>query len=464
MKSNLFYITLTALLLTGGCADSRLNTTLTIPKIDTPLSNPFIGWAPWTCGDAGKYAACQPHTLIFSLIDWRVFEPEEGVFDAAALKRSMYYDVWAAARVKFVIRPALDYPGGTAGNPDMYIPRWLYDKMMAEEGSAGVYYQNGYGTGFSPNYESKILQGAHKAFISKLGEVFDKDPNIAFIELGSVGHWGEWHTNFTEGVPKMPVSSVTDIYAKAYADAFPDKKLLMRRPFQIAKDNQMGLYDDSFMRDTATWLQWISAGYVDQATGETQPAMPGFWREGPSGGEIATGDKAAVLADPQACVSLIGKCHTSFIGPSSLTDNLSASGLEAAGAVRDAMGYRLRVDSVLVTRDNNSASLTANWVNDGVAPFYYAWPIELEFVSENGSIINKQKTDWDIRDIMPGRPAPMKAGLDMALFGEKNVTVKVSVLDPDSGKPGVNLAEAYSDGAGGYALFRIADGKASLPG
>ena len=140
MKSNLFYIALTALLLTGGCGNDSIRTELSIPKIDTPLNNPFIGWAPWTCGDAGKYAAYQPHTLIFSLVDWRVFEPEEGVFDAAALKKSMNYDIWAAARVKFVLRPVLDYPETAAGKPDMYIPRWLYDKMMTEEGSAGVQY------------------------------------------------------------------------------------------------------------------------------------------------------------------------------------------------------------------------------------------------------------------------------------------------------------------------------------
>ena len=437
---------------------------LAIPKIDTPLNNPFIGWCPWAVGGVNKYTPYQPHTLVFSLIDWRIFEPQEGVFNADALKKSMNYDIWAGANVKYILRPVLDYPVAGADKPNRYIPDWLYDKMTGQEGTAGAQYDNSYGVGFSPDYTSQILQDAHKRFISNLGELFDRDPAVAFVELGSVGHWGEWHTNYDEGVPKLPPSRVTDIYARHYIDAFPDKKLLMRRPFAIAKANGMGLYDDSFLLDNKSWLQWINFGYIDPATDENQPAMPDFWRFGPSGGELASGFKPKALADPQACVDWINLCHTTFIGPSSLTSGLAADGdFEAADKIRNAMGYRLRVESAEIRQTGDTAVLTLNWVNDGTAPFYYPWPIMLEIADTGGNSLYTKKTDWDIRGIMPDGGSSFSVNINASIFEDNDVKVKVSIADPDGKIPGVYLAQDYGDGAGGYTLMEVTNGIASLP-
>jgi len=436
---------------------------LKIPEADAPPGNPFMGWCPWACANKDKYTPYQPHTLVFSLIDWRIFEPQEGVYDVAALKKSMYYDVWAADH-KFVIRPVLDYPDGTEDDPDIDLPGWLYDKMTEQEDSAGARYDNSYGIGFSPNYSSKILLDAHQKFMAELGKTFDKDPAVAFVELGSVGHWGEWHTNYGAGVPRLPLSSITDLYVKDYINAFPDKKLLMRKPYAIAKNNSLGLYDDSFLLDNAKWLQWINFGLLDEATKENHPAMPDFWRASPSGGEMGSGTKPKALGDPKTLVDWIKKCHTTFIGPSSLANSLkNKDEIKAADIARNAMGYCLRVETVKMELSADTAVLTAVWVNDGVAPFYYPWPIVLELADAEGSSLHSETTGWDIREIMPDMKAEFKITLDAALFYEKDVTIKVAVMDPDSNAPGVYLAQGYPDGKGAYRLMEIAGGVISLP-
>jgi len=430
-----------------------------IPKIEEPLNNPFMGWAPWATGNVEEFSRYQPHSLIFSLIDWRIFEPEEGVFDVEALKESMHYEVWADANVKFIIRPVLDYTDSAADEPDMDIPDWLYNKMNKYEGTAGMVYDISYGTGFSPNYHSEILQEAHGRFISKLGEIFNDDPNIAFVQLGSIGHWGEWHTNFGEGLPRMPKTEVTDIYAMHYVDAFPDKKLLMRRPFTIGKENSMGLYDDSFLLSTEKWLQWINMGYLDYAIGEYQPAMPGFWKSSPSGGELGTDTKPEALANPTEAVDWIRRSHTTFLGPSSLTHDLvTEEDFNAANMIRAAMGYRLRVDSVDYRQSGSTTTLTLNWTNDGVAPFYYPWPIVIELVNSEGQSVLRQVTGWDIRKIMPIKYTSFDIVLDSYLFRDEDVKLKVYVMDPNQGVPGVYLAQEHSDSMGRYELLRVVNG------
>ncbi len=86
-----------------------------------------------------------------------------------------------------IIRLVLDYPNK---ENSMQIPKWLYNEI----GGDGTWYDISYGKGFSPNYENKTLIYYHEKLIKALGERYNSSSEIAFIELGSIGHWGEWHT------------------------------------------------------------------------------------------------------------------------------------------------------------------------------------------------------------------------------------------------------------------------------
>ena len=48
----------------------------------------------------------------------------------------------------------------------------------------------------------------YKRQVNALGEHFGRDGLVSYIELGSLGHWGEWHVNISAGIQSLPEESV----------------------------------------------------------------------------------------------------------------------------------------------------------------------------------------------------------------------------------------------------------------
>ena len=61
-------------------------------------------------------------------------------------------------------------------------------------------------------YTFRVAVDANKIEIAKaveaLGEHLGKDGLISYIELGSLGHWGEWHVNYSAGIQRLPNEAV----------------------------------------------------------------------------------------------------------------------------------------------------------------------------------------------------------------------------------------------------------------
>ena len=137
----------------------------------------------------------------------------------------------------------------------MDIPDWLY-----EQTKDGVFYDTSYGKGYAPEYSNPILIEKHRNAILALGRAFEEEHMIAYVELGSLGHWGEWHMNYRQGTTRMPQESVREEYVKHYEEAFFYAKLLARRPFAETAKRKFGLFNDMAGHPQATeeWLSWIT--------------------------------------------------------------------------------------------------------------------------------------------------------------------------------------------------------------
>lgn len=146
------------------------------------LVNPYIGYAP----DARGSGYDLPFSLVHMGVSWRELEPEDGVYDFDGVEQAGQFDKWAAEGKKIILRVVLDYPGSTAHSD---LPVWLYAAIRG----AGTAYNGSLGMGFSPDYAEPALIEAHGRLMAALGERYNGDARIAFIELGSLGHGGEWH-------------------------------------------------------------------------------------------------------------------------------------------------------------------------------------------------------------------------------------------------------------------------------
>lgn len=429
-----------------GClplADAR------IPAGEKPATNPMKGLMAW-----GENYRQDPYVAFAYIpIYWNELEPAPGQYDFAALEERCHFDQWRADGVRLVLRLVPDTPGDTA---EPGIPQWLYDRM---EG-AGTWYDGDYGKGFSPDYENEAFRAAHSALIRALGSRYADDPQLAFVELGSLGHWGEWHVDTGAGIAPFPTQEVTDGYVRDYLAAFPANRLLLRRPYTIGREEGLGLYNDSFgLPESHTqWLDWISEGYVSDQNGEALPAMPDFWRKAPSGGEFSPRESSGWYFSAElfpVTMDLLNQSHTTFLGPNAPQyGELTGTEEENLEILLSEMGYCLGIRRCTLRRPLSSRRIQAElqWQNTGLAPLYAQWPLVLELRDAKGNTCWTQQypqnfSRWGMED----------RTLTLELTGAENLpagrySLWAGILDPLTGQPGVALQMDTDTDGGMYFL------------
>lgn len=427
------------------------------PKaVDIAGANPYIGLAPWAEG--GPYS--QPHSLVYANWSWSEIEPEQGVYDFDGLERKYKLDDWSRQGVRLIFRVVLDYPRPEAR---LDIPEWLYEEL----GGDGVWYSYKWGNGFSPNYMNPQLIARHGQLIRALGDKYNNDPRIAYIQIGSIGHWGEWHT-IQDGdlhIP-FPELDIAEQYVRHYIEYFPDKMLMMRRPHQIAIDHGMGLYNDMFGDKTETldeFWSWVENGYESWLTEETHPAMPDYWQHAPTGGEFAPRRPWRSFFGMfrlGKTIRMAETVHMSWIGPNTPADYPKNGPLQKGiDKLLDRVGYRFRVEEAVLPRQASPGEdivIDMVWLNEGVAPFYREWPLELSLIDGSGQAVVRQRAESDVRDWLPGRHrVSERLGLP-ATLGEGTYRVAVAIPDPEGISAGIRLAMEGGLGDGRYVLGELA--------
>ena len=416
-------------------------TTLYPPKTTKPLVNPMVGFAP----SADYYELANNDvlnsTLVYMDITWRELEPQKGTFNFDLIEEENYIDEWRALGKRVVFRFICDIPGKET---HMDIPDWLYE----ETGKDGDWYDTDYGKGYSPNYNNETFISAHKVAIEALGARYGNSDFFSYIELGSLGHWGEWHTKTEDGIDRLPLEGVRDQYIQPYIENFPHAMLLMRRPFKAAKEHNMGIYNDmtGLAKDTEIWLNWINNGGEYDVTGEQDAlvAMPDAWQTAPIGGEFTSAiSMEQLLADDiQVTKDLIERSHMSFIGPK-CPEGEALQYTHGIEEVRSLLGYSLRVEKAVLTKSPlyKGLNVSLSWINEGIAPFYKNWEVYLYLFDSDGKEVLKTQIDLALNTILDKDAAVVsETTIPISTLEEGVYDIGIAIIDPLTNKPGLSLA------------------------
>lgn len=381
---------------------------LTFDVTDDILYNPYTGFAP----NANYPEAVGDNTLVYINLTFKKWEPEEGFFDVENVIKTHNIERWKNEGKKCVLRFVCDIPDT---KPHSDIPEWL-----REIPDNGVEYSNSYGMGFSPNYNNERFIEEHRKAIEALGEAFGKDDFIAYIELGSLGHWGEWHVNSGQGLDKFPSEEICRQYVEPYIAAFPNATLLMRRPFSFVRDYGMGVFNDVIGSEDASrgWLNWIENGgeYTNSEEPMILPPVPNIWNNYALGGEITSQyPMSSIVTDRlDNMIALLKDSHFTFIGPNCPVAHVEQLRYpEGVSTMLKYIGYRIGIDKAIFTRNtvNNDLSLKLKIHNNGVAPFYKKWPLYVYELDEDENVIGKIETNFDITSLKGGNSAAIEVYL-----------------------------------------------------
>ena len=413
---------------------SRRKTIKQYKESQAAFGNPLMGYAP----SAWYNEVSEDISLLYMDITWAELEPEEGVYNWASIDEENQISRWRKEGKHLVFRFVCDIPGEEA---HMDIPEWLYEKS----GKAGKWYDGEYGKGFAPDYNNPTIISCHEQAVKALGEHFGQDGLISYVELGSLGHWGEWHVNYSEGIQRIPREAVRDKYILPWTEAFLDAMILMRRPFASAEKYGFGLYNDMTGQPEATqsWFDWINNGGEYDQTGEKNVIVPmkDFWKTAPSGGEFTSSLSMEEMLDTNlsGTVEMIREAHTTFLGPKIPDENY----VDGYKEVLKNMGYRLWISMAELKNTAKGSRLKLTWENSGVAPMYKEWPVYVYIEDESGKLVEKSRISIKISSLLPGEKATTLTALETERLNsllEKGYRLSVGIEDPMTELPCVRFA------------------------
>jgi len=360
-----------------------------------PPDNPLKGFMPY----AGEYTTF-PYSMEWGYLPLRSLMTSPTNFDWSPLDSLLASS--AVRKHQTAFRVYLDFPALPTG-----IPQYLLDAGLA------TYAYNDYGNddvSLCPDYENPLLDQALTNFIAALGARYDGDPRIAFVELGLLGYWGEWHT-FPE-TNRFASLAVQNVVLAAYTNAFHKTKLLVRWPAGSLGYSTLtfGYHDDSFAFETIDPPSYNFLGLL-KAAGETNK-----WRTQPIGGEVRPDVQLCMWdTSPTNCVpagqafnNCVALTHASWmLNQGVFYPGFAGTQQDLALAGARQLGYELYVTNASLAggAGPQPLTITVQIINTGVAPFYYDWPVQLGVLNRSNLLVRNWTTDWKLSALAPGTNA-----------------------------------------------------------
>lgn len=403
----------------------RLNQTVYFDESGEELSNPLIGYAP----SADETGGHEDANLVYIGLTWAEWESVQGQYDIEALEEKFHIARWKEEGKHAVLRFLCDVPGEAE---HLDIPLWLYERT-----ADGSYYNTSYGSGYSPDYSNDFFRERHALAIEALADYFNEDSFLAYVELGSLGHWGEWHTNVEEGAGSMPDADVCWDYVLDYSDNFHNARILMRRNYIMVADAGLGLYNDmtGHKNDTEEWLDWIeNGGSYPTENGELEyEPVPDFWKTAPVGGEFTSSLSMEEMLDTElsTTLDLIERSHMSFIGPHCPEgEELKLPGAEAVQAL---LGYRFYISQLQTQFSfaDDQLDVYLTWENTGSAPMYWDWPVMMYVYDMEGELKYWESVDIQLSELMPGEQLVTENHIPFTDLLRQGYQIGIGITDPE---------------------------------
>lgn len=94
-------------------------------------------------------------------------------------------------------------------NDHREVPGWY-----RASGAKGYLYPDG--THWQPDYDDPLFLEKHGRLIRALGERYDGHPYMDHVDIGSIGHWGEWHSTVGPLPSEETWQELIDIYLESF--------------------------------------------------------------------------------------------------------------------------------------------------------------------------------------------------------------------------------------------------------
>ncbi len=323
---------------------------------------------------------------------WGDLEPQEGQYAFAMI------DDWLMRcrqnNQALAFRVMLSYPGheGT-------IPKWLLDKGIKYTYSAcpeeGAHYE--------VDMEEPLVKQYHEKLIRALGARYDGHPDLALVDIGSVGLWGEWHNYCDPSL--MPGDATRKAIIDLYYEAFPNTPLTA-----LVDDRPNVLYANSLGRSAWRGDCWgngegpgVGWNHHKDSYWPMVNMMPDGWKKGTVALEPC-GTLGGYPTPPKEVVDDAILWHATFAQNKS--NYIPAGWIPEIERLVMKLGFRLVLRDVSYDETvaaGSELSVSMKWENLGIAPPYRDHRIAFRLKDKNGSIYAATITGITVLGWLPGK-------------------------------------------------------------
>ena len=417
----------------GQLSSSREKVTVRFAETDDLLANPGKGWM--TSQRLPRRTPRLPCSLAYFRLNWGDVEPVEGKPKWELIDESI--DAWQKhdVRIAFRIMTANAHTSGYYCSP-----KWLFDAGC----QSYEYVRGGPDTmaggkripRIEPDYGDPVFLKKHGDFIKALASRYDGRPRIEFLDIGSYGIWGEWHT--PNGKPWAVRRQIIDMYVEGFR----------KTPLVQMSDDAEALayaiaHGTGFRRD-GVGSPWHEKTWIGSAKYANVAGFADQWKQAPVVfewfGPYDFLKRRGWSFD--SAVRFILSNHATYIN-----DNLGQVPDEAWPKLHELTrrsGYRFvlrEVSHVASVSPGDRLAVHMKLSNVGVGKLYRKYPLVLYLLDGEGKIASShEQTGTDPMRWIPG---------DHELTGQIQIpqtlrvgtySLGIALVDAHTQKPAIRLA------------------------
>jgi hypothetical protein len=392
----------------------------------TALENPHKGWYHhFPDNHPDKYVIAEDEDLLdfpgmdhlYIRLAWSYLEPREDQYRWDVIDR--WIDKWVARGLGISFRISCKETSTDRIEQQFATPKWVM-----EAGAKGGYYRKGQETGpdgpWEPRFDDPIFLEKLEGFLNAFAARYDGRPWLRYVDIGSIGDWGEGHTSsgsrlvygFDQRRPHVDLHCkyfkksqlvISDDFVYSIPD--PEERERMHR---YVMDRGIAYRDDSILVD------YYVRAYSDTWTVRSPAYFADAWRKTPQVlelqhyGTVKNDGNWVVEPDSSAARHGGGKCgpdyfrgalellHATYIGYHGYADKWLQDNPELTVELLNRCGYWYFLHEVAVPRfwkAGTAVPVSMTWENRGVAPAYEPFelrlrlsgPATVDFAVESGN-------------------------------------------------------------------------------
>lgn len=411
-------------------------------------------------------------STVYLRLPWAYLEPEEGVFNWAIVDAPAQRWISRGKKVAFRFTTSENWL-------EYATPKWVFDA-----GAESIRYT--WGVGPDPNgptvdpvFDDPIYLEKLRNFLAAAGKRYNNNPNVAFIDVGTYGMWGEGHSSlgvwsaeaFSRMTPERTLE-VVKTHIDLHCEFFPDVLLCIsddvagaEKPgadfpeTDYALSKGVSLRDDSILVQPAP-RQWFHAEMAQKF----RPVLPIILEH-----EHYRPSKERGAWDDEKLIQAVEEYGASYMSIHWFPQEEWAESKDAIRRINRRLGYRLFPSQIVYPKEVVIGEFfDVSWTlqNVGVAKCFNGGFVSLTILDEKGGIVAVLVDEsFDVRDLptaAPGR-APKVERTARFRVGYVAPTTKAGTYD-------VAISVGSRDGTpiyelpipGGDALKRYKIGKITL--